>query len=87
MLALMPPTVSQRESFRSTKMPEDSRYTRDFKYPHNQKSVSIKISDHDGPLNLQLQLINWSLVKASNRNVDFMWKLGKGTIQHEIKDR
>ncbi|GBL82382.1 hypothetical protein AVEN_252534-1 [Araneus ventricosus] len=65
----MPPTVRRMVSFSSTRVVGEPRYTRDFKYPHNQKSAGVKSGDREGHLNLQPQLITPFSVKVCNRNV------------------
>ncbi|GBN75813.1 hypothetical protein AVEN_148829-1 [Araneus ventricosus] len=65
----MPPTVRRMASFSSTKVVGEPLYTRDFKYPHNQKSAGVKSGDREGHLNLQFRLITRCSVKGSNRNV------------------
>ncbi|GIY06900.1 uncharacterized protein CDAR_23211 [Caerostris darwini] len=55
-------------SFSSTKVVEEPRYTRNFKYIHNQ-FAGVKSGDREGHLNLQPQHITLFLVKVSNRNV------------------
>ncbi|GFW35516.1 uncharacterized protein TNCV_3071441 [Trichonephila clavipes] len=50
-------------SFSSDRLDGPDRYTRDFKYPHNQKSVGFKSGDRGGHGYLQLLL---TILSSSN---------------------
>ncbi|GBM26489.1 hypothetical protein AVEN_260249-1 [Araneus ventricosus] len=89
MSASMPPTGRRMASFSSTKVVGEPLYTRDFKYPHNKKSLGVKSGDRVGHLNLQRRLITRSIFSESfqQERPDFTCKVGRGSMPHEGDDR
>ena len=55
-------------SFSSNKLDGWDRYTRDFKYPHSQKSIGVRSEDRGGHENLQHLLMFLSFSKVYIKN-------------------
>ncbi|GFT12643.1 uncharacterized protein TNCV_5094191 [Trichonephila clavipes] len=68
MFGCMEDTSLRIASFSSDRLDEPDRYTRDFKYPHNQKSVGFKSGDRGGHGYLQRLLTILSSPNVCIRN-------------------